>query len=238
MARNFKISKNAVAKRVKKMVDIKSGMLKNAGSLPVRIMAGNSKTGKKCFTVSLIPVADCTNCSECMDTCYDVRNDCIYKQVLESRAQNSAIRQDNVARYWEEISKQIKERKITQLRINVGGDLRYYDYPELVKCAEANPTCDFLFFTKNYKEINEFLDKGEFPKNVQCIFSRWENTPCDNRHNLPMSHVIYLNDDGTVRKTTATDDYFLCPGNCTDCHENKEGCWVLDKGESVGFHAH
>ena len=82
--------------------------------------------------------------------------------------------------------------------------------------------------------LNLFLDEDEFPDNVKPIMSAWEGMECDNRHNLPMSHVLY--EDG---RTTAPEyGAVYCGGNCSECAFKGEGCWNLKRGEHVIFMAH
>jgi hypothetical protein len=56
----------------------------------------------------------------------------------------------------------------------------------------------------------------------------------DNRHNLPVSHVLYA--DG--RTTAPKFGSYYCGGNCSECNYKGEGCWILKRGESVIFPAH
>ena len=84
-----RISQEATNKRVKQMVDkrehlIKTGEVEN---VHVKLQKGNRKTGVNCWTVSLIPIADCgKNCKECSKDCYDIRNDCWMTVVQNDRA--------------------------------------------------------------------------------------------------------------------------------------------------------
>ena len=108
------MSMDAIAKRAKDMFDqceqfIKSGEVKN---LHVKLQQGNSKTGKSCWTVSLIPIIDCANCSMCKDTCYDIRNVCFQPKVKTDRARNSAIHKTDIKRFWDEVSYGIKYKRI------------------------------------------------------------------------------------------------------------------------------
>lgn len=52
--------------------------LENVENLHVKISEGNNKLGA-IPSVSLIPVMDCGNCAICAKSCYDLRNDMIYK---------------------------------------------------------------------------------------------------------------------------------------------------------------
>lgn len=229
------LSNDVINGRVKQMLDMRKEYMKDIENVHVKLQKGNSKTGANCWTVSLIPIADCGhNCKHCKKECYDILNVCWQPKVQNDRARNSAIHKLDPKRYWEEVGMQIKLNCVTELRINVGGDLSAVDFPLINKIAKENPKCDFLFFTKSYEEINEFLDNNEFVSNVHAIMSAWENTPMDNKHNLPVSHVLYA--DG--RTTAPKFGSYYCGGNCSECNYKDEGCWKLKKGESVIFPAH
>ncbi len=230
-----RIGKEARNKRVQKMLELRDEFLKDVNNYHVKLMKGNSKTGKDCWTVSLIPIADCYNCKECMVDCYDINSDCIYTQVLRDRAKNSAIHKADITRYYKEISEEIIKNNVKELRYNVGGDFNYDDFFFVKLVAEKNPQCEFLFFTKSYDDINRFMKEFGFPINVHPIISRWLNVPCNNEYNLPESHVLY--DDG--RTTAPMFGAKFCQGNCSECFAGKdEGCSTLKRGESVIFRAH
>ena len=136
-------------------------------------------------------------------------------------------------RYWDEIDIQVKANFITNLRINVGGDMTDEDFFFVAELGKKNPKTQFLFFTKNYTGINKFLSDNKFPENIHAILSAWEGMEMENPHNLPCAHVLY--EDG---RTTAPDFAYYCGGNCTECAFNNDGCWVLKNGEHVIFRAH
>jgi len=230
-----KMKRDTIFGRVRKMVQIRQQIIdEGVEKYHVRVLPGNDKTGKECYTVSLIPVADCYNCKECQMECYDIINDCWRPTVMLSRAVNSAIHIADFDRFWAEIDQEIKAKEIEELRINVGGDLNYRDFVKVKWLGEENTQCDFLFFTKTYDDINKFLFTTQFPVNVHPLMSAWENTPMDNPHNLPVSHVLYA--DG---RTTAPEfGAVYCGGDCSECHHFKIGCWNLGKGEHVIFPAH
>ena len=221
-------------KRVDKLRIAQKEALNNVDNLHVKIQKGNRKTGANCYTVSLLPIIDCVNCSKCKYDCYDLKNDCIYPAVINDRARNSAIHKVDPKRFWDEIDAQIKSNFVTELRINVGGDLNNDDFAYVAMLGKKNPKTMILFFTKNYKGINAFLDGHKFPKNVHPIMSRWCGMKAENPHNLPCSHVLW--EDG---KTTAPEyGAYYCGGNCSECAFKGEGCWNLKKGEHVIFKAH
>lgn len=229
------MSMENITKRVQKMVSLRENYMKDIDNVHIKLQHGNSKTGKSVYTVSLIPIADCgKNCHECKRQCYDIINVCFQPAVQNDRARNSAVHKADVKRFWEEVSYGIKYNCISTLRINVGGDIDAADLPLINKIAKENPKCDFLFFTKSYEEVNEYLNDNVFEPNVHCIMSAWENTKMENPHNLPVSHVLYA--DG---RTTAPEyGSYYCGGNCSRCKYNDEGCWTLKNGESIVFPAH
>lgn len=229
------MSMENIMKRVKKMVILRDLYMKDIDNVHIKLQQGNSKTGKSVYTVSLIPIADCgKNCHACKKQCYDIINVCFQPSVQNDRARNSAVHKADPERFWDEVSCGIKYNCVSALRINVGGDVNATDLPLINKIAKENPKCDFLFFTKSYEEVNEYLNGHAFEPNVHCIMSAWENTEMKNPHNLPVSHVLYA--DG---RTTAPEyGSYYCQGNCSTCHYNEDGCFKLKKGESVVFPAH
>ena len=228
-------SNKAIENFIKKATTLLEDYKSEVEDLHVTLLPGNGKTGRNCFTVSLLPIIDCPNCKECKNHCYDVQHDVIKKDCLKYRLINSAIHKLDQERYWTEIEEQILELFVTELRINVGGDLLKSDFGYINEIAKRHPGTDFLFFTKNYKGINEWIDEnGMFADNVKPIISRWPGMECSNPHNLPESHILWP--DGS---TTAPEfGSYFCGGNCSFCHFHKEGCWTLQHGESVIFEAH
>lgn len=234
MGKSLNISKEAIENRINKILAERTIRMANIAEQHVKLQRGNRKTGANCWTVSLAPIIDCINCSGCSGQCYDIRNDVIYPQVIADRAKNSAIHKADPKRYWDEIDIQIKANFVTELRINVGGDLTDEDFGYVAELGKKNPRTMILFFTKNYKGINKYLDNNSFPENVHPIMSAWGGMEMENPHNLPCSHVLY--EDG---RTTAPEyGAVYCGGNCSECAFNGDGCWNLKNGEHVIFRAH
>lgn len=228
------LSNEAMKNRVAILRSAQKEAIKNVKNLHVKVQKGNRKTGANCWTVSLLPVIDCANCSKCKHNCYDLKADLIYPAVINDRARNSAIHKKEPDRFWREINDQVRENFIRELRINVGGDLSYNDFAYVRVLGLENPNTDILFFTKNYDDINRYLDDVSFPENVHPIMSAWKGMKMDNRHNLPCSHLLYENGDTTAPEYGAV----YCGGNCSECAFKGEGCWNLKKGEHVIFRAH
>lgn len=228
------IGKAAVKTRLKRIKEVREQMKSKVSELHVKFMPGNRKTGASVWTVSLLPVIDCCNCSECMWDCYDLKSDLIYPNVINSRCINSVIHELDKERFWNEVNMQIKSVYATELRLNVGGDLTDDDFAYVKQLGGDNPKTMILFFTKNYKGINKFLSEDKFPDNVRPIMSAWLGMEMDNPYQLPCSHVLY--EDG---RTTAPEyGAYYCGGNCTECAFKGEGCWTLKQGEHVIFKAH
>ena len=230
----YALTDAAYKRRVASLTEVRKKCIKSAKKMHVKLQPGNKKTGSNCWTVSLMPVVDCGNCSKCGHNCYDLKADLIYPAVVNDRAKNSAIHKVDPERYWNEIDAQIKSNFVTELRLNVGGDLSDDDFAYVAKLGRQNKGTMILFFTKNYKGINTFLEHHRFPRNVKPIMSTWEGLPMENPHKLPQSHVLY--EDG---RTTAPEyGAYYCGGNCSECAFNGEGCWNLKRNEHVIFKAH
>lgn len=235
-------SQEKVKETVKKYRDLRNLFIKDVENIHVKLLPGNSKTGSNCRTVSLLPIVDCPNCSKCKLNCYDVRHDCINKNCLVLRAQNSAIHKKDRARYWMEIDEGVKADFVLELRLNVGGDLEREDFDYVQQLGEDNKRTEILFFTKNYNACNDFIaanidkypDNFGFPANVHPIYSAWIGMKMDNPFNVPTSHVLWENGDTTAPEFGS----YYCGGNCSACHFHAEGCWELKSGESVIFKAH
>lgn len=202
--------------------------------LHVKLQEGNRKTGASVWTVSLMPVVDCCNCSGCRKKCYDLKHDVIMPSVLKDRVRNSAVHRFDPVRYWHEVGDGIEKHGVKFLRINVGGDMTDRDFDYVAALASMHPETEFLFFTKNYSGLNiRVRENGMMPANVHAIVSRWPGMPCRNPYGLPEAHVRMR--DGT---TTATDDAIECHGNCSACAETKNGCFGLARYQSVVFDEH
>lgn len=234
MGKRKNMSWAAIVRRVKKMVELREEFLNDIDNVHIHLNKGNRKTGENCWTISLIPIADCPNCTECRYQCYDICNVCYMPNVQIDRARNSAVHKADPVRFWKEVDTEIKRRTVMELRINVGGDLTDDDFAYVAELGRRNPNTMILFFTKNYKGINKFLETNSFPENVKTMMSAWRNMEMDNPNSLPCSHVLW--EDGT---TTAPEfGAYYCGGNCSECAFKGEGCWNLKRGEHVIFYAH
>lgn len=224
---------DAMRTRLAKMIEQRDNYARDLDNSHVYISSGNRKTGFAVPSVSLIPVADCGNCSACGRLCYDLRNDCIYNGVTSTRARNSAIAHGAIDRYFAEIKAACGAFRF--FRWHIGGDILSAAYlAGVVGVAVACPHCKFLIFTKRYDLVNEYLNQGEtIPENLQIIFSAWPGAKMENPHNLPVSSPLFA--DGSH---AAGLDAIDCPGDCSNCAVMGSGCWALKNGQGVKFAAH
>ena len=226
---------DAVAYRVKKMVDLREGM--DASKLHVKLSYGNKKCTALVPSVSLIPVADCGRaCKLCSKGCYAVRNVCYREGVRKQLANNSAIFKADPIRYMKEIEMQAHFLRF--MRWHVSGEIQDPAYlTAMVHIAEVVPTCEFLCFTKQFDIVNGYLDdhKEGFPKNLHIILSGWRGDTNQNPHNLPVSSPVWK--DGT-KSCMATDNAIWCRGDCSQCAQVCGGCWGAKNGDTILFEAH
>ena len=227
------IKVDAMRTRLAKMINARDMFAADLDSAHVFISSGNRKTGFAVPSVSLIPVADCGNCAVCSRLCYDLRNDCIYNGVIDSRAKNSAIARNDRRRYFMEISGACKAFRF--FRWHIGGDVLDLAYfIGMVNVALENPHCTFLAFTKMYALVNDYVAKGgTIPANFQLIFSDWPGAKMENPYLFPTSSPVFA--DGT---TAAPANAIECPGDCSNCAVMGSGCWTLKAGQGVKFNAH
>ena len=223
----------AIRKRVQQMLAFRDEV--DVENAHVKLSYGNRKTGALVPSVSMIPVADCGNCKVCAKGCYDIRNVCFQKTVQKSRANNSAIWQNNPDRYMAEVKNAVKFLRF--FRWHVGADIKNKDYLRgMVDIAKDTPTCEFLAFSKMYDLINKWIaENGPLPKNLHIIFSDWRGAEFENPYNLPVSSPLWP--DGT-KGPHCTEKQFMCPGSCEECAEAWTGCWGAKSGDTILFEAH
>lgn len=227
------LTKENMAKRIAKAQSAYEDAVDNVNDLHVSISDGNTKLGA-IPSVSLIPVMDCGNCGICSKSCYDLRNDLIYKEVIKSRATNSAILHEDPERYFKEIDGYLNYRFPRAFRFHIGGDIKDEWYlGKMCEIARNHPETKFLAFTKMFKVCNGYIDKGNvIPENMHILFSGWLGLDMPNPHGFPEAHPIFENE------TSAPEGTMLCTGNCTECLKEDRLCWKIENGQAVGFLAH
>ena len=227
-------SSESYNKRTNSLKAVLATAITNVENLHVKISAGNRKMGAV-PSVSTLPVLDCGNCSACRKSCYDLRNDCLYNTVKNSRAANSAILRKAPDRYFAEIEDWLGKHQPNAFRWHVGGDIKDEHYlSEMCRLATAFPDTKFLAFTKMFGVVNKFhADGNVIPENLHIMFSGWVGQKMENPYNHPTTHPIFP--DG---RTSAHDGAKLCTGNCTECLKENRLCWNANNGDEIVFTAH
>lgn len=230
-----------IKERVDVMRKVIDGITPDADQYDVHFGNGNQKLngdgGSVNFilAMSLPPIIACSNCSECMNKCYDICHVCFRDEVVKCRCINYAIYKTNRSRYWKSLDDILTGDCVPAVRINEGGDIEYEDLSYIRDIAAAHRFTHLLLYTKNYSAVNRFYNEGNrFSENVHLIFSAWENVQMDNPYNFPTSHIIWKEGCHTSKEI----DGYRCGGNCSWCYLRREGCWSLKNGDKVFFNAH
>ena len=198
-------------------------------NLKISISKSNIKMGA-IPSVSLPPVATCSNCSECKNKCYALR-------MIKRRPSIGQAYQRNldIFNYSPDIFKQqvIAAAMISNyFRWFTGGDIPNKEFFNMmVDIANTCKNCNFLAFTKNYNVVNEFIaNGGTIPPNLKIIFSEWKKA-IPNPFNLPKSKVIF-------RGEQPPTDAKICGGNCYNCICQGIACWTLANNDTIYFYEH
>lgn len=229
-----------IQNRVKLGTELIKYISKNVDDYDVCFGSGNRKLNgiaevNFVVAMSLFPVITCKNCSHCKRKCYDICHDMIMTNVFLNRCINTAIYLNDRRRYWNSLDKLLEGDCVPCVRLNEGGDLQYEDFFYVRDIALKHNATKILFFTKNYNDLNRWLDEGNrFSDNVCALMSGWDGMEMDNRHNFPETHVIWT--DG-CHSTNRTDGY-ICNGNCSWCYLHHKGCWYAKNGDIIFFYAH
>jgi hypothetical protein len=196
----------------------------------VSISNKNSKMGP-IPSVSLPPVITCKHCESCAKDCYALKLCKLRKTVREAYQRNLDILKEDRDNYF----LQVKAAAIVTryFRFHVSGDIIDIDYLDrMVKLARELKGTEFLVFTKNYEDVNAYLESHRQPKNLHLIFSRpFDNSDIENPHNLPTAAVIFKGQE-------PNENWKQCGGNCSQCACKGTGCWTLKKGETIAFKKH
>lgn len=198
----------------------------------VSISNGNKKMGQ-IPSVSLPPIITCKNCHKCgcAKDCYAAKLQRIYATVRKAYENNYNILNADRDAYFTQIKASAMMSKY--FRWHVSGDIIDVDYLDrMVKLARDLKGTEFLAFTKNYEDVNEYFQTHKKPRNLHLIFSLpFNGATIDNPHNLPTAAVI-------MKGSEPEDNWKVCGGNCTECACKGVGCWELKKGETIAFYKH
>lgn len=202
MSRNYwTLGKEGMKTRLSKAQAAYENAVENVSDLHVKISEGNNKLGA-IPSVSLIPVMDCGNCAICAKSCYDLRNDMIYKEVIKTRAINSAILHEDPERYFKEIDGYLDYRFPRAFRFHIGGDIQNKWYlDKMCDIARKHKDTKFLAFTKMFDVCNEYLDEGNvIPENMHILFSGWLGLKMDNRPMDSLRRILSSRAERLLRK--------------------------------------
>ena len=199
-------------------------------NMTVSISAKNSKMGP-IPSVSLPPIVTCKNCETCAKKCYAAKLAKSRKTVREAWQRNLDILETDRDSYFLQVKAAAMVTRF--FRFHVSGDIIDRDYLDrMVKMARELKGTDFLAFTKNYEDVNEYFKNHKKPANLHLIFSLpFDGAKIDNPHNLPTAAVI-------MKGQEPKPEYKICGGNCTECACRGVGCWQLKKGETIAFNEH
>lgn len=196
----------------------------------VSISNGNSKMGA-IPSVSLPPVVTCKNCATCAKKCYALKLCKIYSSVRKAYDRNLEILKEDRNAYFTQVKAVAMLNKF--FRFHVSGDIIDIDYLDrMCKLARECKGTEFLAFTKNYEDCNEYFKNHRKPRNLQLIYSLpFDGAEIENPHNFPTAAVI-------LKGKEPKKSYKVCGGNCTECACRGIGCWELKKGETIAFNEH
>ena len=182
-------------------------------------------------SVSLPPIITCKNCATCSKMCYAAKLARIYKTVREAWDRNLTILKEDRDSYFIQVKAAAMVTRF--FRWHVSGDIVDIDYLDrMVRIARELKGTQFLCFTKNYEDVNEYFQSHKKPANLHLILSLpFDGAMIDNPHNLPTAAVI-------LKGSTPDPSYKVCGGNCTECACRGVGCWQLKKGETIAFKEH
>lgn len=194
------------------------------------ISYGNKKMGQ-IPSVSLTPIVTCKNCKSCSKDCYAAKLARLYPTVKKAYDNNLSILLEDRDAYFTQVKAVAMLNKF--FRWHVSGDIVDKDYLDrMCKVARECKTTQFLAFTKNYEDVNEYFNNHRKPSNLKLIFSLpFDGATIDNPHNLPTAAVIFKGQE-------PADDWKICGGNCSECACRGVGCWELKKGETIAFYKH
>lgn len=197
----------------------------------------NSKTGKKCWNLSLPVETSCRCNAPCKKGCYACKGRQILPNVLGGYYRNWRLWDNDPRNYEEQICAKLAKTPLPFFRYSDAGDIPSMEYfAMMVRIALRFPDIRFLVYTKQYEIVNKWLDQNEkLPDNLTVRFSYWDKSwEVPNPHNLPRAWVSF-------KKLDKNPDY---PAKAFTCHCNPgttcSTCGVCfnKKVNDVIFHEH
>lgn len=218
--------KHSVESIKKAMDSLKTAMDKYMktpySELRLHISAGNKKIGRV-YNFSMAPGITCPNCAGCLPYCYDVKAVLQYKNVVNARAENTAMMYMNMSDTFAQIDAFITRthRRNKFFRWHVSGDIINYEYLcNMVWIAKRHPEWTFWTYTKAYHIVNKFMEingADSIPSNLSIMFSVWNGMACPNPFRMPTFTCIQEGMEPAPGE-------WSCPGNCDICLSSGHGC--------------
>lgn len=215
-------------KEMKKRIE---NCLSDLASVHVHFSKGNSKIGKV-LNVSLASGTHCGNCTHCLPFCYDIKAALRFSEVMTARAENTAIAENDIERYFSEIDKKMTARKKNKyFRWHQGGEILSYNYfCMMVENARAHSDYECIWtYTKMHHIVNKYVAehggdrKTAIPGNMVIMFSEWDGLKVDNPYNFPL-FTVKLKEGNKNHDNDYFNSLWKCPGNCDICKKCKRGC--------------
>lgn len=194
-----------------------------------------SKLGAAIPCINLPAIVTCRPDAPCKKLCYATHGRFNFANVKTSIMRNLGAYMQDPAFYFQYISAFMRNSTYRYFRWHSSGDIPEPQYLiGIVKVASENPDVRFLVLTKRYEWVNAYLDEaGNFPQNLNVVFSVWGSFPVPNPHNLPCAYVDLKNEECNIPETAHE-----CTGSCASCAKTRNSCWNLKRGESTFFHQH
>ncbi len=209
-------------------------MMKSFDEIALHISQGNRKIGRV-HNFSMAPGLTCANCAGCIRYCYDIKAVIQYKNVLNARAENTALMYKDMARTFRMIDTYISRRRVHKaFRWHVSGDIISVEYFDaMAQIAIRHPDWTFWTYTKAYAFVNEWVrthggTRDAVPANLSIMFSVWNGMACPNPYGFPTFTCIQ-------EGMEPNPDEWACPGNCDICLKSGRGC---PHGESAHVNEH
>lgn len=199
----------------------------------VHISTTVSKLGANIPSVNLPPVITCRKDAPCYKKCYARKGRFSFQKNRALLEKNFRIWNAAPDQFEHEVKKAAATAKF--FRWHSSGDIPDEKYLEMmVRIARETPDTKFLCFTKKFELVNEWLNKwGNFPANLNVVYSAWMTFIPDNPFKLPMAYINLKHESCNI-----PEDAHVCPKYCGDCVMTGCSCWDLRRGESVKFDEH
>jgi len=116
---------------------------------------GNSKIDKSVLVFDLPAVESCRNCASCAKTCYAVKAQVQYWEVLAKRSTNFWLAKNEPAFLFGEIRKQLSRTRKEMSRIHASGEYFSQEYVDFwTEIVESFPKIKFYSYTKMESKLD------------------------------------------------------------------------------------